>query len=40
MVFKLVQSAQDSWLRLKGHNKVAQVIRGVNFKDVIAQDNS
>lgn len=40
MVFKLVQSAQNSWLRLRGHNRVAEIIRGVNFKDGIAQDNN
>lgn len=39
MVFKLVQSAENRWLILRGHNKVAEVIRGVNFKDGIAHEN-
>jgi putative transposase len=37
MVFKLMLSAQKRWTRLRGNNRVAEVIRGVNFKDGIAQ---
>src|SRR5260221_10739075 len=39
MVFKLIQSAQKRWLKLRGHYRVAEIIRGVIFKDGIAQDN-
>lgn len=39
MVFKLIQSAQKRWRRLRGNNKVAEIIRGVNFKDGVAQNN-
>ena len=38
MVFKLAQSAERSWRRLNGHQLLADVIRGVNFKDGIKQD--
>lgn len=31
MVFKLLESAQRSWRRLRGKNRVAEVILGVNF---------
>ena len=37
MVFKLLESAQKSWRRLGGPNKVAEVIRGVDFVNGIAQ---
>lgn len=37
MVFKLILSAQKRWTRLRGNNRVAEVIRGVNFKNGIAQ---
>ena len=37
MVFKLMLSAQKRWTRLRGNNRVAEVIRGVNFKNGIAQ---
>jgi putative transposase len=33
MVFKLVQSAQKRWRRLRGFKLLADVIEGVNFKD-------
>ena len=33
MVFKLVQSAQKRWRRLRGFSLLADVIEGVNFKD-------
>ena len=39
MVFKLVQLAQKRWCKLRGQDRVAEIIRGVNFKDGIAQDN-
>ena len=40
MVFKLMLSAQKRWRRLSGHNKVADVIRGINFKNGIVHFNS
>jgi transposase-like protein len=33
MVFKLAQSAEQSWRRLNGHQLIADVIQGVQFKD-------
>jgi len=39
MAFKLIQSVQRRWVKLRGHHLVAEIIRGVNFKDGIAQDN-
>ena len=35
MVFKLLQSAQKRWKRIKGFNKLELVVkqRGVQFKD-------
>ena len=39
MVFKLIQSANKRWRKLDGHHRVAEIIRGVNFKDGIAQNN-
>lgn len=39
MVFKLIQSAQARWLKLRGSNRVAEVISGVDFKNGIAQLN-
>lgn len=39
MVFKLMKSAEKRWRRLNGQNRVAQVIRGVQFKDGIAVNN-
>jgi hypothetical protein len=35
MVFKLAQSAEKSWYRLKGFKLLADVITGVKFKDGI-----
>jgi putative transposase len=35
-VFKLVQSAQKRWLRIRGFKRLAQVIEGVKFQDGIA----
>jgi len=37
MVFKMIQSAEKRWLKLRGQNMTAQVIKGVNFKNGIAQ---
>lgn len=37
MVFKLVQSAQKKWRRLRGYERLAEVIQGVQFKDGIKQ---
>jgi len=33
MVFKLVQSAEKSWRKLKGHELIRKVIDGVKFED-------
>jgi hypothetical protein len=33
MVYKLGQSAQKRWRRLRGFKLLAEVIRGVQFKD-------
>ena len=33
MVYKLGQSAQKKWRRLRGFKLLAEVIRGVQFKD-------
>ena len=38
MVFKLIQSAEKRWKKLKGFKLVADVIEGVNFKDGIRVD--
>ena len=37
MVFKLLESAQKRWRKLRGPNRVAEVIRGVGFVNGIAQ---
>ena len=37
MVFKLLQSAEKKWKRLRGANRVAEVIQGVGFVNGIAQ---
>jgi len=33
MVFKLCQSAEKRWRRLQGYKRIAEVVRGVQFKD-------
>jgi len=33
MVYKLGQSAQKRWRRLRGFKLLAEIIRGVQFKD-------
>lgn len=38
MVFKLVTEAAKTWRRLKGNNRLPEVIRGVKFRDGIAAD--
>ena len=35
MIFKLAQSAENSWHRLRGHNQLPKVILGVKFNDGI-----
>lgn len=37
-VFKLVQSAQKRWLRIRGFQRLGEVIKGVEFKDGIRVD--
>lgn len=38
LVFKLVQSAQKRWLRIRGFKRLAEVIEGVKFKDGVRAD--
>ncbi len=38
MVFKLIQSAEKRWRKLRGFKLVADVIEGVNFKDGVRVD--
>ncbi len=38
LVFKLVQSAQKRWLRIRGFRRLAEVIEGVNFQDGVRVD--
>jgi hypothetical protein len=38
MVFKLTKSAEQRWRKLKGAARLAQVIKGVHFKDGLQQD--
>lgn len=38
LVFKLVQSAQQRWLRIRGFKRLGEVIEGVKFKDGIRAD--
>jgi putative transposase len=40
MTFKLLESAQKRWIKLKGSHRVAEVITGVNFLNGIAQNDS
>jgi putative transposase len=35
LVFKLVQSAQKRWLKIRGFKRLGEVIEGVPFKDGI-----
>lgn len=38
LVFKLVQSAQKRWLRIRGFKRLGEVIEGIKFKDGIRAD--
>ena len=40
LVFKLVESAQKSWLRIRGFKSLADVIEGVKFNDGIRVDDN
>jgi len=33
MVFKLTKTAEHNWRKLKGHERLAQVVQGVKLKD-------
>lgn len=39
MAFKLMQSAQKSWIRLRGFHHIDNVISGVKFRDGILQED-
>ena len=41
MVFKLAEAAQKKWQRLRGYKLLAEVVKGVKFKDGIrvSEDN-
>jgi transposase-like protein len=38
LVFKLVQSAQKRWLRIRGFKRLGEGIEGVKFKDGVRAD--
>ena len=38
MVFMLVKSAERGWRKLKGAERLAEVISGVQFKDGMRKD--
>jgi transposase-like protein len=38
LVFRLVQSAQKRWLRIRGFKRLGEVIEGVKFKDGVRAD--
>jgi len=38
MVFKLAQSAEKRWMKIRGFDQLKNVIQGVNFVDGIAQN--
>jgi transposase-like protein len=38
MVFKLTKTAEQKWRALKGHARLAQVVRGVKFKDGLQEE--
>lgn len=40
MAFKLMQSAQDNWIRLRGFHHLDNVIRGMPFKDGVLVKNN
>ena len=39
MVFKLSQSAQKNWNRLRGYERLAEVVTGVKFVDGVMAKN-
>lgn len=40
MVFKLTKSAEQRWRKLKGAERLAQVVQGVKFKDGLQEDDT
>ena len=38
MVFKLTKTAEQKWRKLKGHERLAQVVKGVQFKDGLQEE--
>jgi transposase-like protein len=38
MVFKLTKSAEQRWLKLRGPERIAELIRGVQFKNGVRED--
>src|ERR1700674_532925 len=38
MVFKLTKSAEQRWLKLRGPERIAEVIRGLQFKNGVCED--
>jgi len=38
MVFKLTKTAEQKWRKLKGHERLDQVVRGVKFKDGLQEE--
>src|SRR5574338_871868 len=38
MVFKLTKTAEQKWRKLKGHERLAQVVKGVKFKDGLQEE--
>ena len=38
MVFKLLKTAEQKWRALKGHTRLAQVVKGVRFKDGLPEE--
>ena len=38
MVFKLTKTAEQKWRKLKGHERLAQVVQGVKFKDGLQEE--
>jgi transposase-like protein len=38
LVFKLTKSAEQRWLKLRGTERIAEVIRGIQFKNGVRED--
>ena len=38
MVFKLTQSAEQRWLKLRGVERIAEVVSGVQFKNGVREE--